>query len=156
LEDDKGQVRANLPTMFVAGPLQDEEGQPIAALGLRIRPDDNFTRILQVARFGASGEAYAFDRDGLMLSESRFDDGLKQVGLLADLPESQSILTLELRDPGVNMMKGDRPSLRRAEQPLTHMAADCVQGHDGCDADGYRGYRGVMKVGAWRWLKDYD
>lgn len=156
LADHNGELRVNLPTMFVAGPITDENGKPFAALGLRIRPEDNFTRILQVARFGESGEVYAFDRQGLLLSQSRFDDQLKQVGLLADLPDSQSILTLEIRDPGVNMALGERPAIRRSEQPLTQMAADAVHGHDGFNADGYRGYRGILKVGAWRWLDDFD
>ncbi|MFL5327573.1 MAG: serine/threonine protein kinase [Gemmataceae bacterium] len=156
LNDQKGELRANLPSMFVITPLRDRAGTAAVALGLRIRPEDQFTKMLQVARFGDSGEVYAFDRNGLMMSESRFDDGLKQMGLLADLPESQSILTVEIRNPGVDMAKGERPSVRRSEQPLTHMAADAVQGHDGADADGYRGYRGVMKVGAWRWLPEFD
>jgi hypothetical protein len=156
LIDEQGHFRANLPSMFVAGPLRDEKGKPIAALGLRIRPEDQFTRILQVVRFGQSGETYAFDKDGLLLSQSRFDDDLKQLGLLADLPDSRSILTVEIRDPQVNMAQGERPTLRRADQPLTRLAANAVQGKDGHDADGYRDYRGVPSVGAWRWLPDYD
>ena len=156
LADEKGELRANLPTMFAAGPLRDESGKPIAALGLRIRPEDHFTRILQVVRFGQSGETYAFDRNGLLLSQSRFDDDLKQLGLLVDQPDSRSILTVEIRDPQVNMAQGERPKIRRADQPLTRLAADAVQGKDGCDADGYRDYRGVPSVGAWRWLPDYD
>ena len=156
LADEKGELRANLPTMFVAGPLRDEQSKPIAALGLRIRPENQFTRILQVVRFGRTGEAYAFDRNGLLLSQSRFDDDLKQLGLLADLPDSRSILTVEIRDPQVNMARGERPRLRRAEQPLTLLAADAVQGKDGYDADGYRDYRGAPSVGAWRWLPEAD
>ena len=46
----------------------------------------------------------------------------------------------------------ERPTIRRSEQPLTRLAADAVQGKDGHDADGYRDYRGVPSVGAWRWL----
>jgi len=156
LPNEKGEPRTNLPTMFVLGPVRDAAGKPIAALGLRIRPEDQFTRILQVARFGRSGETYAFDKNGLLLSQSRFDDDLKQIGLLADLPESRSILTVEIRDPGVNMVEEQRPKLRRDEQPLTRLAADAVQGKNGHDADGYRDYRGVPSVGAWRWLEDYD
>jgi hypothetical protein len=156
LTDEKGELRANLPTMFTIGPLRDERGKPIAVLGLRIRPEDQFTRILQVVRFGQSGETFAFDKNGLLLSQSRFDDLMKQIGLLADQPDAQSILTVEVRDPGVNMVEGERPRLRRAEQPLTRMAADAVQGDDGHDADGYRGYRGVPRVGAWRWLQEYE
>jgi eukaryotic-like serine/threonine-protein kinase len=156
LMDEKGEPRANLPTMFVTGPLRDEGGKPIAALGLRIRPEDQFTRILQVVRFGQSGETYAFDRNGLLLSQSRFDDDLKQIGLLVDQPDCHSILTVEVRDPQVNLVQGERPKVRRSEQSLTLLAADAVQGHDDCDADGYRDYRGVPSVGAWRWLSDYD
>jgi len=156
LRDDKGEFRVNLPTMFTAAPLKDEAGKPLAALGLRIRPDQEFTHILQVARAGETGETYAFDRSGLMLSNSRFDDQLKELGLLADLPDSQSVLTVHVRDPGVNMAAGERPTVRRADQPLTRMAADCVAGGSGCDPDGYRGYRGVPKVGAWTWLPEYD
>jgi eukaryotic-like serine/threonine-protein kinase len=156
LKDHRGDYRANLPTMFAAAPLKDPAGRPVATLGVRIRPEEEFTRILMVARAGQSGETYAFDRDGLMLSNSRFDDDLKRVGLLADLPDSQSVLTVHVRDPGVNMSEGERPALRRADQPLTRMAADCTAGGTGCDPDGYRGYRGVPKVGAWTWLPEYD
>jgi hypothetical protein len=154
--NENGELHANLPTMFVAGPLRDENGKPIASLGLRIRPQDQFTRILQVVRFGKSGETYAFDKNGLLLSQSRFDDELKQLGLLVDQPDVYSILTVEIRDPMVNMHKGERPEIRRPEQPLTRLAADAVQGNNGFDADGYRDYRGVPSVGAWRWLSEYD
>jgi eukaryotic-like serine/threonine-protein kinase len=156
LADHTGTVRANLPTMFVAGPLRDNTGRSIAALGLRVRPEDRFTRMLEVVRYGQSGETYAFDAHGLLMSQSRFDDNLKQIGLLTDQPDSQSILTVEIRDPGVNMAAGERPGVRRSDQPLTSAAAEAVQGRDGVDADGYRGYRGVPKVGAWRWLPEYE
>jgi serine/threonine protein kinase len=156
LDDENGELRANLPTMFAIGPVRDARGAPVAALGLRIRPEDNFTRILQVVRFGESGETYAFDKSGLLLSQSRFDDELKQIGLLVDQSDARSILTVEIRDPQVNMDRGERPKLRRSEQPLTRLAADAVQEKDGYDADGYRDYRGVPSVGAWRWLPELD
>lgn len=156
MKDEHGKLRAELPTMYAVGPVRNSGGETIAALGMRIRPEDQFTRILEAARIGSSGETFAFDQGGLLLSQSRFDEQMKQVGLLVDQPDVRSILTVELRDPGVNMMANERPTLRRPDQPLTRMAADAVQGHDGYDADGYRGYRGVPKVGAWRWLKDLD
>ncbi|HZZ82338.1 MAG TPA: serine/threonine protein kinase [Gemmataceae bacterium] len=154
--DEKGVVRVNVPTMFAIAPLRDGRGKIIAALGLRIRPEAEFTKMLQVVRFGESGETYAFDKNGLLLSQSRFDDEMKQIGLLVDRPDAHSILTVEVRDPQVNMHKKERPTVRRNEQPLTRLAAEAVQGIDGCDADGYRDYRGVPSVGAWRWLPDYN
>jgi len=156
LEDENGELRANLPSMYAVGVIRDEANKPLASLGLRIRPENKFTDILQVVRFGTSGETYAFDRNGLLLSQSRFDDQLKQLGLLTDQPNSRSILTLELRDPQVNLLAGERSQLRRADQPLTRLAASAIEGVSGHDANGYRDYRGVPSVGAWRWLKDYD
>src|SRR5262249_1265966 len=156
LADGRGELRANLPCMYAAAPVRAADGKPIAALGLCIRPETQCTRMSPVARSGGSGETYACHPQGLLLNQSRFDESLKQIGLLVDQPDSQSILTVELRDPGVNMAKGERPPVRRTEQPLTRMAADAVQGKDGHDADGYRDYRGVPVVGAWRWLEDHD
>ena len=86
--DEHGVVRAELPTIVTAAVIPDDQGRPQAVLGLRIRPEAEFTEMLQVARSGQSGETFAFDEKGLLLSQSRFDDDLKQVGLLADLPDS--------------------------------------------------------------------
>lgn len=155
LTDEKGEPRANVPTMFAAAPVRDQDDRVFGVLAFRMRPEQDFTRILNVARFGTSGETYAFDSSGLMLSNSRFDDDLKRIGLLPDQEGSHSILTLQLRDPQVNLSRGERASVRPAEQPLTRMAADAVSGNAGVDVDGYRDYRGVPNVGAWTWLPEY-
>ncbi len=156
LPDQQGNLRAGVPTMFAAAPIRSADGQVIAILGLRIEPDKDFTRILATARSGKTGETYAFDRDGKQLSESRFDDELKRIGLIPDTPEARSTLTLELRDPLVNLNNGKQAPRRRAELPFTHAVREALDGHDGADADGYRDYRGVPVVGAWTWLKDFD
>jgi hypothetical protein len=154
LADKQGVMRPNLPTMRVAAPIIGENNETLAALGLRIDPGNQFTKMLQVAEPGETGETYAFSREGLLLSMSRFDDQLKQVGLLVDQPEIKSILSIHIRDPQVDMVAGERPELRRPKQPLTKMAAAAAQGINGSDPDGYRDYRGVPVVGAWRWLDD--
>ncbi|QBQ56028.1 serine/threonine protein kinase [Nitrosococcus wardiae] len=155
LLEDKDQIlRAGLPTMFVAAPIL-EDGDTIAAIGLRIRPEVVFTRILSVARAGESGETYAFDKKGLLISQSRFEEQLKSIGLLSDWEGEQSILNIEIRDPQVNMVAGKRPPLVRSERKLTRMAADAIQGNSGVDVEGYRDYRGVPVIGAWTWLPEY-
>ncbi len=148
-------MTAGVPTMLVAAPVHDDAGQAVAVLALRIRPDKEFTRILNVGRFGTSGETYAFDKNGLLLSASRFEDQLKDIGLQADQPYSRSVLSVEVRDPGVDLTNNEQPTKRRAEQPLTKMAQSAVTGTSGVDVAGYRDYRGVPTLGAWTWLKEY-
>lgn len=152
LPDRHGIARAGVPTMFAVAPVFGDSGEPIAALGLRIQPEVEFTRILEIARIGETGETYAFDRNGLMLSNSRFDEQLRNIGLLPD--GEDSTLNISLRDPGVDLTTGVRPKLSRSEQPLSHMAAEAAAGRDGVNIDGYRDYRGVSVVGAWQWLSD--
>ncbi len=154
-KDESGKLKPSLPTMLAMAPVIDESGEAIAALALLIRPEVNFTRILSVARAGKSGETYAFDEEGVMLSQSRFDDELKQIGLIPDRDDSRSILNIQIRDPEVDMTKGKRPSLRLANRPLTKMAAAAVQNQSGVDVNGYRDYRGVPVVGAWTWLPEF-
>jgi hypothetical protein len=156
LLDENRVRRAGVPTMFAAAMVRDASGEPAGALFLRMRPEVGFTEILQVAQSGVSGETYAFDKSGLLLSESRFDDDLKQAGLLPDQATAKSILTIELRDPGVDMTTGARPDKRRAEQPLTAMAKEATAGRPGVNVDGYGDYRGVPVIGAWTWLPDYE
>ena len=124
-------------------------GEIDALLGLRIPPEVDFTRILAVARTGSTGETYACDAEGVLLSESRFDDELKQIGLLPDREDANSIFNVQVRNPGVDMTDGQRPELRRSEQPLTFAAAELAAGRSGSNVVGYRDYRGVPSVGAW-------
>ena len=155
LRDSKGRMRSGIPTMFFLAPVRNEANEQIATIAVRTQPESDFSNILRIARVGNTGETYAVDRNGDMISQSRFDEDLKRVGLLTDNEDSISTLNLEVRDPGVNMMLGERPSVRRSQQPLTSMAAELTQGKSGSNVDGYRGYRGVPVVGAWTWLDEF-
>ncbi|MEW4527764.1 serine/threonine protein kinase [Maioricimonas sp. JC845] len=153
LSDESGVPRAGVPTMFALAGVPDASGETVALLGLRIRPQDEFTEILRVAQAGETGETYAFDKDGLLLSQSRFDEQLRLIGLVTE--DSESILNVSLRDPGGNLAEGYRTKVSRSQQPLTQMAAAAIAGESGVDVDGYRDYRGVPVVGAWTWLPQY-
>ncbi len=113
--DTAGNYRVGVPTMFIASPIRDPQLQVIGVLVLSLPPEKDFTRILQIGRVGESGETYAFNQEGLMVSNSRFDHDLILYGLLADQPDSKSILNLLIRDPGGDMTRGFRPKQRRAE-----------------------------------------
>lgn len=156
LKDETGRMQTGVPTMFVCAPVRDENFEVVAVLGLRIRPELEMTRIMQLGQIGESGETYAFDKNGLMVSNSRFDNDLILLGVIEDYPDSQSILKVHLRDPQGNLMAGYRPSKRRSELPLTQMATEAVTGKAGVNVEGYRDYRGVPVIGAWKWLPQYD
>jgi len=119
---------------------------------LLIDPEREFTEILQRGRIGASGESYAFNREGQLVSESRFDDDLREIGLVK--PGERGILNIDIRDPGGNMLEGYRPTLADGELPLTLMARNATEGSNGSNLAGYNDYRGVPVVGAWLWNED--
>ncbi|MDJ0828756.1 MAG: serine/threonine protein kinase [Desulfobacterales bacterium] len=143
------------PIMMTAAPIRDDTGAAIAVLVFTINPDQDFTRILSVARAGASGDTYAFDANGFLLSDSRFEDQLKEIGIIDATPEARSILSVQIRDPGGDLTKGFARAKSLTDRPLTKMARAAIAGHSGVDLEGYRDYRGVEVLGAWRWLPDY-
>ncbi len=147
--------RGDVTLMQVAAPVRDAKGVIVGALALIINPDQEFSRILTVARTGVSGETYAFDQTGLMISHSRFDAQLKQLGLL-DPTNSSSALNVRLRDPGGDLTKGFKPDPDDPEPKLlTSLVASAVDGEDTVQVEPTRDYRGVPVVGASCWLPQF-
>jgi diguanylate cyclase (GGDEF)-like protein/PAS domain S-box-containing protein len=144
----KGKLSMHTPTMFIGVPVFDEKNNIIAALTIRVNPGDNFSRITQLGRTGNSGETYAFNNKGQMITESRFLNHLQETGLLGK--DDSAILSIALRDPGRNMLRGFRPNSKEG-LPLTLMAQSAISNNKGINVDGYRDYRGVPVVGAWLW-----
>ncbi len=152
--EDTGRVPPVDQLMLVIAPVYGVDEEVIATLGFSIDVDE-FSAILGIARSGDSGETYAFDADGVMLSNSRFEDELRAVGLLPEDPSVDSVLDVEIRNPGGDLTSGFVPDTDRRAQPLTLAAASAVSGEDGVNVEGYLDYRGVRVVGAWRWLERY-
>ena len=145
--------RGNASLMQVAAPLI-EDGVVRGALALVINPTNEFSRILSIARTGDSGETYAFDQTGLLISESRFDDQLRQIGLL-EQTNASSALNLRLRDPGGDLTAGYKTeNTNSATESLTRFVAEAIDGDDGVEVTPSRDYRGVPVIGAWRWLPE--
>ena len=135
--------------MFFAAPIKNKQNSVIAVVTQRIDSSQDFSRLTQLGRIGKSGETYAFGRYGKLLSASRFDEDLRKVGLIGE--NENGILSVSVRDPGGNMIKGISPSVPRYQQPLTLMARKATQGKSGFNVAGYRDYRGVPVYGAWLW-----
>ena len=145
----------DISLMQVAAPLKDADDVIRGALAFILRPEDEFTRVLSIARSGQSGETFAFDQNGLMISQSRFDAQLKKLGLLNGETNAGSALTLELHDPGADLTEGGKLPADIDTHSLTPMIADAVKGGAGVAVEPQRDYRGVPVVGAWRWLPQY-
>lgn len=149
LDADGKRVEKGAPTMFVATPVKSLDGAIIATLTVRLDPGTAFNRILRSGRLGASGESYAFDRDGWMVSESRFDRDLIEIGLIGS--GERSMLGVRIADPG-RRLSAARPADSSAEDlHLTLMASGAVAGEAGLNVEGYRDYRGESVLGAWLW-----
>ncbi len=63
------------PVTWIETPVRNEAGAIVAALGFGEYADGQLAAILSAGRTGETGEAYAFDRSGRLLSKGRFADG---------------------------------------------------------------------------------
>ena len=150
-------------TMFFAVPIRNSGGDVLAILTQRLLPEGRLSQILQTGRIGQSGESYVINREGVMLTKSRFKQQLTNVGLLqSGEAEHKKIM---VRDPGGNLLRGFKPRVANDKLPFTKMAQDLIRfsqmattdqaldGHGALtiDMDGYRDYRGVEVFGAWQW-----
>lgn len=156
LPDVDGVFRKNWPTMFVSTPIKDKSGEVIAVLSFRVRPETEFSEILGITRSGISGETYIFSSDGLLLSNSRFNQQSREIGLISPEPWSQSILNIYIKNPQGNLTEGYKPSLSKKDWPLTRMASSATLGKSDIEITPYNDYRGVPVVGAWSWVEEYD
>ncbi len=130
-----------------------DTGPPDLFLEATLDPEADFTRILRRNPPGETGDVYAFDRRGWMISESHFSVAeLQSIGLLPT--GRQSSMDLRVCDPGVDLTVGGKSPMAVGQRPLTRMAAAAVAGESGVDVDGYRDYRGVLVLGAWEWIDE--
>ncbi len=155
-------VKLSLPEVFsglflesivVGTGIADDTGEVRAILAFHIDPQQEYSEIMQRGRIGESGETYAINRHGQLISESRFDEDLMRIGLIEET--ERSILNIDIRDPGVNLTRGEQSALPRREQPLTLMARNATAKESAHDMLGYNDYRGVPVVGAWLWDDSY-
>ena len=147
-----GAVKADArrPLVWFSAPVRNEAGDIIAALNIGKFADARFSSSLAAARPGSTGEAYAFDARGRMLSESRFRTELEQRGVIK--PGASTILSVRL----------DGPEEESATHPLTALVALALDGiaHPDREFAGevlqpYTNYVGMPVIGAWRWLPQY-
>jgi hypothetical protein len=144
LADEDGE-----PKVWIAAPVVNEAGEVIAVLDIGKPAAARFSQLFEAVRSGSTGEAYAFDERGRLLTESRFRAELEQSGRLR--AGQSTILALRLLDAGDDSVE---PRLSRliASALAQRQSSDVRQGEE---LTPYTNYLGGRVVGAWRWLDDY-
>lgn len=153
LLDKNGNMVDNYPTMFIIAPIIEND-KIIAALSIRINPLEDFSLIPKTFRIGTSSETYLFDKNGWLISESRFNDNLLQFGLINDT--SYSMLKIRICDPGGNLLENFIPNTVRSKLPLTFAVQQALKNKSGFSTKPYRDYRGVPVLGVWLWDEDLE
>ena len=101
---------------------------------------EDFVRILQIARPGETGETYAFDSKGLLLSESRFTKDLIRLGLVTEQAAARSQLAdvLKRGDLLVANDAATLPASLTGMHPRKTSGADIAAGISVEDGKGFR------------------
>jgi len=139
LRNVAGELVDGYPTMFIAVPVKNREGAVIAALTQRLDPHEDFARIAKLSRLGKTGETYIFDRNGVMISNSRFEEELRVEGALGH--DQTSILNIKLLDPDVS----------DNSEWFTHSVMSALSSGTGHSVSSYKSYRGTRVLGTWLW-----
>ena len=155
LKTEEGGMLKNAPTMFTAAPIYGEGlDEIIAVLTVRIDPDRGYSHITEFGRIGRTGETYAFDSRGTLITESRFDETLRRFGLIEQ--GKRGILNIQVRDPGKDLTKGTGTPGHEHGSELTRLAEEVLHSQPGLAdplpiLEPYRDYRGVRVVGVGFW-----
>jgi len=159
--DAPGALRAAVT--WIVTPVADARGRVVAALGLGTFAAERFGMIFRASWLGRTGEAYAFDRGGRVLSEIRFPDEARSAGILSESGPAGA-LGMALVDPGRDLREqparrgdasGGRPT-RLVETALREGLSSPSGEPRGVLLHPYRNYLGAPVVGAWAWLPHHD
>ena len=140
--------------IWILAPVEDATGRVVATLALGEYADGRFASILAAVRIGRSGEVYAFDERGYLLSESRFVPDLVARGLLPPSTHPSALLAIALRVPPGARNELEPPVLTRLAQAA--LAPPSATRRRGELLEPYENYRGAQVIGAWRWLPEHD
>lgn len=134
-------------SLVAAAPVRDSANRIIAALVLTIDPTAGLTNTVRLARPGATGETYLFDRDARLLTGSRFTGGRDASGpVRIPAPGLAGTRRFRSRSTSARIRDAAWPagSPGGPEPPIT------------VDVEGYADYRGVAVLGAWTWAGKLD
>ena len=133
IENESGELELGLPTMFVSTQVTNEKMDVLGVLVFRLDVNEVIKLIIPM-RATETGEVYLINKDGYMLTSSRFTDELKRGGLI----KKRATLELKMTNPRTGN--------------LTQAVQQCLKGVEGYNDTGYLDYRGASVIGYWLWL----
>ena len=136
---------------FFLVPCPDEEGEIIAVLASSFDPMKTLSVINENFNFAISGETYSFNKEGILVTKSRYADRLETLELIE--PGTGGALQVEIRNPGVNLLEAETLPSGMEKGELTRMAQSALRGNFGYSMEGYKNYMGIPVFGAWLWNK---
>lgn len=148
--DGHGNVIQGLATMLFLAPIIDWYGEVVGFFAFELDPNRLYVPAFHNNQVGKTGETYAIDSNGLLLTASKFTNQLVKAGLL-DKTNPHSSLNISIHRPQHNLLKSTTTVSDFNEQPLTRMARALSAHKAGIDINGYLDYRGVEVIGTWRW-----
>jgi len=136
LENEYGKLELGLPTLYISTPVVYEH-KVIGMVCLRVDVME-ISKLMRSVRLGETGETYLINKDGFMISESKYLKDLKDFGLV----QQRTTLELQVKNPKTGK--------------LTKGAEECIKGKKGHDGEGYMDYRGIQVLGFWQWIPELD
>ena len=133
--DTPGENGNGLPSMFVSYPVKGQNHDMMGAVVLWM-DTSILNKAMKSVVLGKTGEAYLVNKDGVMITESKFSKYVKNAN-------GMNSMSYKVVEPDT--------------QTITKGVEKCITGKiSGYDLDGYRDYDGLKVVGAWTWLKDLN
>ncbi|MCF6157944.1 MAG: hypothetical protein E3K32_05090 [wastewater metagenome] len=136
-QDDNNNEKkeSETPSLFMSYPIKGKNHDVIGAVLLWMDTSILNNGMKDVV-LGKTGEAYLVNKDGIMITQSRFSKHIK--------PNGDACRTCHrVAEPNTNL--------------ITKGVKKCItEKSNGYDLEGYRDYDGLKVVGAWTWLKDLN
>jgi PAS domain S-box-containing protein len=133
--DEFGNRSDRLPVMYISVPVRNEDEYVVGVMMFQVDLSA-FNKEMHDRQYGESYDAYVINQHGLMITESRFVDQLKQMGLIKE----RTTLELAVVEPQTKQ--------------FTRSVSSCLKGVNGFDVNGYTNYRGERVVGIWYWIPE--
>lgn len=157
---DASTSSVDAPITWIDAPIKDSSGKVIASLGLSYFADKGFSKFLNIQKAGKQGESYAFDRNGLLVSYSKYRSVLQQANIIGK--NEKTILNTTLRNPGYNLRKKRKKPLNYASLPFVLPVANALAQIETDTpvqeiiTNPYLNYIGQEVIGAYVWLPKYN